>query len=249
MKINYFIIILLVICSTSLMAQSLTNIKAQLVDEKVIISYDLTTPAKDHKFDVELYSSDNNYRAPLTLVKGDVGKEILPGTQKRIEWDAKSELKKYKGNITFEIRATLVAAMITFKNPIDDTQFRRGRTYQIDWSGGKNNPKFDLDLYRNNVKMEAIGKTDGKKNYTWTIPMSRKPGKYQIKLVDNQTNVATTHEFKIGRKIPLVLKVAPILVVGALVGVLATGGGGGETPPVINPEVNNLPDPPGTPGN
>jgi len=226
--------------------QTLKNIVAKVEGEKVVINYDLTTDDPAHKFGVQLFSSDNNYRTPLALVTGDIGEEIDPGTSRQIIWDAKNELKRFSGNITFEIRATLISADIIFKNPTKGTVLRRGRTYQIDWAGGQTNPNFGVELYRNNVKLESIGNSSGKKSYTWQIPTSKKPGEYQIKLVNDQTKVASTAEFKIGRKIPLALKVAPFVVIGALVGVLSSGGG--ESPP-SNPGADNLPAPPDVPGN
>jgi len=221
-------------------SQKLENLITEVQEGKVIIRYDLIDNDPENKYDIQLYSSDNNYRSALALVTGDIGPEITSGKDKIITWDAKGELKRYNGNITFEIRVELNGGKISFNNPLSETTFKRGFPYQIKWHGGKLNPDFEIQLYKNNVMQKSLGKSEGKKSFTWSIPVKNKPGNYQIKLLDETTTVATSYDFKISRKVPLVLKIAPVLLVGAIAGVLATRVSGGEKPT----ENNNLPDAP-----
>lgn len=228
-------------------SQKLENLITEVQKEKVIIRYDLIDDDPENKYDIQLFSSDNNYRSALALVTGDIGPEITAGKDKKITWDAKGELKRYNGNITFEIKVELNGGKISFNNPLSETTFKRGFPYQIKWHGGKANPDFEVQLYRNNVMQKSLGKSEGKKSFTWSIPVKNKPGNYQIKLLDKTTTVATSYNFRISRKLPLLLKVAPVLLVGAIAGVLAIGVNGGEKPPNSNIPDNNLPDAPGAP--
>jgi len=228
--------------------QSVDNIRASVVGEQVIVNYDLITSQQGQKFEVELYSSVNGYKSPLKSVTGDVGNNILPGKKKRIIWSPNEELERFEGDVTFEVRAVVIIPPVVFRNPTDGTAFKRGRIYQIKWDGLNTNNKVDLQLIRNGVKTNTIGSVNGSSDYTWVVPEDSKPGSdYQIKLVlSNNQKTASSPVFKINRKIPLALKVAPVVVIGALVGILSSGGGGGESdsPPPDEP----LPEPP-DPGN
>jgi hypothetical protein len=250
MKITYLLTILFFGFSSIVNAQSITNIKAVFLDDKIIVSYDLIASDALQKFDVDLYSSVNNYSRPLVNVKGDVGKGLTAARGKRIELDVLSELGKYEGDITFEVRAGVLVSSTppstanasNFLNPMEGSKFKRGKVYQIRWAG-INESDVELELYKSGVKQNTMGKSNKEKDFSWVVPEDTKPGTdYQIKLVSGTNkNIITSKTFKIGRKIPLGLKIAPILVVGGLAAALlggSSGGGGGEA------EVLTLPVPP-----
>lgn len=105
----------------------LSQVQIQSVKQKdnnVEITYDLTTYNPDvSSYNVFLYTrsdtvlrgttyfSDsspqawgtNNYKGPLTHVKGDVGKGVKPGKQKKIIWNAEKEFGSLSGDWQFAI--------------------------------------------------------------------------------------------------------------------------------------------------
>src|SRR5882762_1847745 len=87
-----------------LKAQKVENVRAAASGEQIIITYDLTGVKSDQRFKVNLYSSHNNFASPVQQVTGDVGDNIAAGKDKRIAWNAKSELSNFKGNLSFEVR-------------------------------------------------------------------------------------------------------------------------------------------------
>jgi hypothetical protein len=247
MKINYLFTIFLFACASAVNAQSVSNIKAVFLDDKVIITYDLIATDPQQKFDVDLYSSVNNYSRPLINVKGDVGKGLIASRGKRIEFDVLTELGKYDGDITFEVRAGVLVTSITsaFANPMEGSKFKRGKVYQIKWVGISES-QLELELYKSGVKQNTIGKSLNGKDYGWYIPENTKPGAdYQIKLVSGANkNISTSKTFKIGRKIPLGLKIAPILIIGGVAAALLGGGSGEESGGGGTVDAVSLPVPP-----
>lgn len=88
-------------------AQTISNVIAKQTGNNVTISYDL-----DCRFPVSVslfYSEDGgkNYNGPLASVKGDVGKKVDPGTNKKIFWNVLSDVNIVLGdNIVFKVSAT-----------------------------------------------------------------------------------------------------------------------------------------------
>ena len=220
-------------------AQALKNIKAQAEGDLVIITYDLEAPDNNQKFNVELYSSHDNYRNPLRYLQGDYGDNVLPGKNKRIEWNAKSELNSYQGNVTFEVRATMAMPALRFTNPAAGTKFKRGKAYTIAWEGSGVNENSKVQLYNNGAVSQTIGQAGNERRVTWVVPDGMALGKnYSIRLVNGTDEIASSPEFAIGRKIPLGLKIVPVIAVGA-VAYLILGNSTIENEP--------LPEPPGAP--
>ncbi|MGK7389343.1 MAG: Ser-Thr-rich GPI-anchored membrane family protein [Candidatus Cyclobacteriaceae bacterium M2_1C_046] len=245
--IKYFLLLLLSAVFLNANSQTLTNIRAEAKGEVVIINYDLIAPQSDQKFDVKLYASHNNYSSPLKFVSGDVGENVQPGTNKRIQWDAKAELQKFDGNITFEVRATTAMPAVSFTNPTKGTKFKRGKTYPIVWEGGSASKEYELELYRNGVKQQTIGTVEDNQRFTWAIPIKVDNAKnYTIKLVDGNQPVAESQPFTIKRKVPLGLKIIPIVAVGVGAGVYFMLNSITTTPPPVIEE-DPLPEAPSAP--
>src|ERR1700755_762821 len=100
------VLIALFFIAFQLSAQRLENIHAEVINggERVMITYDITGVPVNQKFKISVYSSHNNYSAPLTQVTGDIN-NVGPGVGKRIEWNARNEMNDYNGDITFELHA------------------------------------------------------------------------------------------------------------------------------------------------
>lgn len=208
----------LLLLTTSLAAQRVENIRAEVFGEgeKVVITYDITGAAMGQKFKVTVYGSHNNFAAPLTLVSGDVGRdrEINGGPNKRIEWSAKSELKDFIGDVTFEVRAEVVAATFLIQKPALGSKFKRGKTAEIIWQGGVPGENVRLDLLKDGTVISQIASTQNSLRYSWPVPKSMDKGKgYQIRL-SGESGTVMSGTFGVKSKTPFIVKVLPFLVVG-----------------------------------
>ena len=210
--------LLLLLISTSLAAQRIENIRAEVFGEgeKVVITYDITGATQGQKFKVTVYGSHNNYAAPLTLVSGDVGRdrEVTGGPNKRVEWSAKSELRDYSGDVTFEVRAELVAASFFIQQPTLGTKYRRGKTAEITWQGGTPGENVRLDLLKDGNVISQIASTQNSQRYSWPLQKSMSKGSgYQVRL-SGESGTVTSGNFKVKSKTPFIVKALPFLAVG-----------------------------------
>jgi hypothetical protein len=96
---------LLLFAVTITQAQKMAIEKIELAREKLVVYYSLDDTNPNHNYQVSLYSSKDNFAAPVTKVIGDVGNEVKPGAQKKIEWNMAQELGAYKGSLSIEVRA------------------------------------------------------------------------------------------------------------------------------------------------
>src|SRR5688572_22162040 len=168
------LLIPLLFLAIPLTAQRIENIRAEVFGEgeKVVITYDITGAAQGQKFKITVYGSHNNFTAPLTLVTGDVGRdrEISGGPNKRIEWSAKSELKDFSGDVTFEVRAEVSAAAFFIQQPSLGKKLKRGKTADITWQGGTPGENVRLDLLREGTVIIQIAATQNSQRYSWPVP-------------------------------------------------------------------------------
>jgi hypothetical protein len=184
----------------------------QLYGDEVIVNYKLHDQ-KGRKFFISLFSSKDNFKTPLTHVTGDVGEGILPGENKKIVWDIKTELGQFKGDLTFEIKCQVMEDFQVKK------VIKRGKVYPLRW-----NPENNLG---ENVKIELInnaqktvwedGNLANTGRYSWKLPVKIKKGKgYSLKLTNtkntNQTSVSNFFEIK--PKTPLAVKIFGFVTVG-----------------------------------
>jgi hypothetical protein len=236
-------IALFLFAHTFVYAQRIDNVKAAVAGDKVVITYDINDAADGQKFKVRLYGSHDNFNNPLAQVSGDVGgsSELFPGLGKRIEWNAKSELKEFDGDITFEVRADVIS-MVRFVGPSLGTKVKRGKNVDISWKGIGSSQVVKLELLKGGYTISGIGETSNRSTYSWTIPKSAIKGKdYQIKLTTSNTTI-TSDVFTVKSRTPFIVKVLPFLVAGGVAAVLlAPGDEGGEN---IEPQNNDLPEPP-----
>src|SRR5258705_12516624 len=64
---------------------------AELDGDYVFFNYSLIDSTLGRTYTVNLYTSKDNFTYPLQKVKGDIGIEIQPGVNKKIERNAKQE--------------------------------------------------------------------------------------------------------------------------------------------------------------
>src|ERR1043166_9074135 len=98
--------------SFSAMAQTVTIKKVELAGDKVLVYFDLDDSNASHEFALNMYASRDNFTVPLAKVKGDVGQEIKPGPNKKIEWRIIEEYGGYKGKLALEIRGNVYVPFV-----------------------------------------------------------------------------------------------------------------------------------------
>ena len=104
-KLHFFLVLLVVLQTSFVSAQKVSNITYHQEQNTIIVSYDLETktPCK-----VNLYVSTNGgttWQGPLTKVSGVVGAKIVSGSH-IIIWNVLEEFEELRGDkIQFQVRA------------------------------------------------------------------------------------------------------------------------------------------------
>jgi hypothetical protein len=178
-----------------------------------------------------------------------VGNEVKSGLGKKIEWSVREELGPYKGKLSLEVRGKVYAPFAKLQNFDTSKKYKRGKTYPLQWKIGSPNP-IHIELYKGSERIINDMNHPNNGSYSLDFPSKLKPGSdYRLKLTDskNSDEVIYSGYFKVGPKVPLLLKVVPVVVVGGVAAVLLSGGGG-DTPKDDtggNGEAIELPDFPG----
>jgi hypothetical protein len=238
-------------------SQQITNVQAGIQGENIVVTYNLSSTDANARYDIKLYASHNNFSAPVNLVSGDVGGGITPGNGKRITWQARQELNTFSGNITFEVRGTLIAPsqpdvestdpnQLKFSNPRLGDKFKMGSIMSVRWTGGLPQD-IKLELHKDNIMVQPLASAQNSGSYNWNVPKDKslKAGNYTLKLfnINQPQSAAFSGAFKIKGKVPVVIYILPVVAVGGLVAVLLSGGGGGDDGNGTTTD-GNLPSPP-----
>lgn len=225
-------------------AQLVTIKKVELSGDKILVLYDLEDSNPEREFSLNLFASKDNFAAPLQKVKGDIGSEIKPGANKRVEWRIREEYGGYKGRLALEIRGKVYMPFLRLQNFNTEQSYKRGKQYNVQWKPGNTNPIL-IELFKGDQRIAGDANLPNNGTYTLNIPSQSKTGSdYRLKITDskNSDEVIYTEYFKVKPKVPLLLKVLPILAVGGVAAVLA---GGGEKPSKDTSEAIELPPVPG----
>jgi hypothetical protein len=201
---------------------SITRIEMQAGGD-VIISYDLLDDQAERKYSLYLYSSTDNYIQPLEKVSGEVGVDLAVGGNKQIIWHAKEELgEDFKGGVALELKGTIYIPFIALDGFDDYKIFKRGKEYDITWTGGRGDNILNFELYQGDEKIKVFEERPNVGNTTMVIPKDVKPGMYRYKISDsrNRDEVVFTSEFEVKRQIPLVASIGAGVIIGAGVAVL-----------------------------
>jgi len=222
MKRIVIIIISILACAFA-RAQEFSIKKVEIAGDKVFVFYDLIDTISSRTYTINLYSSRDSYVSPLVRVDGDLGLEVKPGRNRRITWNAKDELgADFEGKVGLEVKGKLYVPFIRFQGFKDHIVRKRGVPFDIVWSGGRANSLINFELLKDdkliNVPQNNVAASVGKA--TIRIPKNIKPGdNYRFRIIDskNKDDVVYTDAFRVKRKIPLVLQVLPVLVVGSVI--------------------------------
>ena len=106
MKILVGILLLFFSCFLSAQRHKITNVKEEVIGDKIRINYDLSGKySSTYKIDL-LYSLDDgktyNIISQESLL-GDIGSTVIPGDNKQIVWDVLSERDELIGDIKLEV--------------------------------------------------------------------------------------------------------------------------------------------------
>lgn len=202
-------------------AQSISNVRASFQDGKVIVTYDLTGGNEKQTYNISLLSSHNNFATPVLSVLGDVGSNIGLGVAKKITWDAALDLGEYKGTLTFRVSADPVPLDYEFTKPSLSTSYRRGKQATILWDGGAKSDNVTIELLNNGSVVQQLSNARNSGVQNWAIPKDMAKGSgYQLRLRSSSGQEITSNNFSIKSKIPLALKVAPVVVAGLVIALL-----------------------------
>jgi hypothetical protein len=241
MNARWLLSALLLVLAESAHAQSIENVKAQMQDKSVLITYDLTGKP-DQKFHISLYGSHNNYASPLRLVTGAVGDGLTAGKSKVIEWRVGEELVTYTGQIVFRLKGEIMAGPLTLQSPAANSVVKLGKMKEIKWSGGKQSATTRIDLLQDGRVIRSIHEGTNTGAFAWKVPKDVAKGKYDLRITAGQ-ETAQTIPLEIKSGLPLWMIIAPIAVVGGVAVFFLLPDK--ETPPASEsdlPNAPNLPD-------
>jgi hypothetical protein len=215
--------------------------KVELTPDNVIIHYDLIDTTRGRQYTMRLYTSRDAYTAPMTKVSGDVGVQVATGANKKIVWSAKEELgEQFVGEIELEIRGRVYIPFLGFESFRDVTLIKRGQPRTITWTGGVRQNVLNFDLY--NSKDQLVWTKPGVANdpheLELLLPTNIKPGKgYYFRVSDskNKDQEVTTSTFEVRRKVAMLAKATPFLIVGTVLALKWNDWFGTDDPDVEGP--------------
>jgi hypothetical protein len=230
-------------------AQKLTLNRIELVHEKIVVYYTLEDANPNHEYQVSLYSSKDNFATPLVRVTGDVGTEIKPGKDKKIEWNAYQELGSYRGDISVEVRARVYVPFVKITSFDPKRSYKRGKTHPLLWTSGNMGGQVDIELFNGQDRVYGERNIPNTGKYDLFIPASTKPGKdYRLKFTNtrNRDEFIFSNPFRVVPKISFALKAGgALLLVGGTAAIISgLGGGGGKDPGTTETPLEGPPEKP-----
>jgi hypothetical protein len=224
------LLILFSFLSVGVYAQSVTISKVELAGDKIIVHYNLENSNPSSNFLLNLYESKDNFSTPLARVSGDVGSEVKPGSNKKIEWNVRQEYGNYKGKLALELRGKVYVPFVKLQTFTTAASYKRGKTHDLLWSPGNTDP-INIELYKGNQRIQGSMSQPNNGAYSISIPSNAKTGgDYRLKIssAKNNDEVIYSSNFKVTPKVPLLVKVLPVVLVGGAVVALGGGSKGGD---------------------
>ena len=217
-------------------AQEIDTVLTKFESGKVVVNYTFAKGTPDENYELYLYGSHDNFTRPMQQTIGDIGKNIRPGGQKIIYWDANRELGNFKGDLILKVQGGKYTPFVSYENTPPDLKIKRGSYYTFEWKHDKTPEKILLNILRNNVPVQESVLMDNTGKFMWSVPTNQKAGGgYQVEIIDTNNHLRreTSENFVVRRKIPLGLKLLPLVIVGgtALVLTSDTDAGGIPDPP------------------
>ena len=208
--------------SQIVMAQDFSIKRVEMSGDKLNLYYDLLDSVSERTYTIKVFSSKDNFVSPLEKVSGDLGLEVKAGSNRKITWDAKQELGgDFSGKVSLEIRGRIYIPFVRLNG--SHQKIKRDMPYEITWTGGTEQNILNFDLYRDEQKITSFPNIANVGHHAFTLPTSVKPGKgYSFRITDskNQDQIVNTKQFIVKRKVPLLLKVVPLVAIGVVIAAL-----------------------------
>ena len=187
-------------------AQSVSTVQAAVVDGKIEIVYQMTNLKPGQRFQVRLYSSNDNYAKPIEKnLTGDIGDNVRAvSVNKIIMADPIGTLGEITGDLSFKVKALLSYNPVTLLAPTSTFKQKRKRNVKIVWSGGLKNDQVSIDLYRNDILLTQniyIAPNNVENKATFKFPKVKLGDGYSMKL--NMTSLEAPvdiPQFKVKRR-------------------------------------------------
>ena len=225
-------------------AQEFSIKKIELTPESVILYYDLIDTVKSRTYSVSVFNSKDNFLNPINKVKGDVGLEVRPGENRKIMWNAKEELGlTFKGEVELEVRGKVYVPFVKFNDFQKGRIIKRGKATPLTWAGGTRQNILNFNLFKGDQLITTIPNVANSGHFDLVLPTNVKPGEgYYFIVADskNKDQKMITPEFNVKRKIPLLMKAIPLLLLGGSIPLLIPEPGPDEIDnPIGPPEIKN----------
>ena len=234
---------LVCVFGTCAFAQTVTINKVELAGDKVIVYYKLENSNPSTNFLLNLYGSNDNFTTPLTKVTGDIGVEVKPGLNKKVEWNLRQEYGNYKGKLALEIRGKVYTPFVKLQNFTVASAYKRGKTHEVIWAPGNTDP-INIELFKGNERVAGSMSQPNSGAFGLAIPGNAKTGAdYRLKIssAKNTDEVIYSSYFKVKPKTPFLIKaLVPLAIAG---GAIAFLGGGSKKESTSSTTNQDLPLP------
>lgn len=233
------IVVLALVTSVGSWAQRIENASVQQVDHDFLIVFDLIPKNSiQERYEVILTADDGVIVQTLQLTDGTL-QDVRPGNGLQFRISGRDSFKDFRGEVSFGIEAKMIYSPIRFITPDNNARFDKGKEVHVTWEGGIDGDEYAVELYQDYSKLSILATDIQDSTFSWNIPKDTKPGrKYKLRVVSNNhlNQSAITPEFTIKQKIPIVIKLVPLLAIGGWVYMINkndNGGNGFPNPPVL----------------
>lgn len=237
----YLIIAFIGLWPLSILGQSININAVEVKSGAIVVHYVLEDTNPQDEFQVSLFSSKDDFAAPLTKVSGDIGSDVLAGPDKKITWSIGDELGNFSGELSFEIRARIYIPFVKLTNFDTQRKYKRGKNYPLTWTSGNMGGQVDIELYHGKDRISGDRNIPNTGKYDWAILPSVKSGDgYTLRFTNtkNREDFVVTKPFSIVARTPFIIKFGGGLLLA----------GAGATAVLLSSSPNGPKDLPENPG-
>lgn len=213
---NRILLIVSIIWASVVNAQQvqISYITQNAEDKSILVEYSLSSNVKGTIYQVEVYSSIDNYILPLKGVYGDIGFNVEEG-QRQFKWNYYEDIEEFKGEISFKIKAVeQYVPVLWLATSIPNVQ-KRKKSYELEWKGGFKKDLLSIQLMKGDSVCYSLDSITNNGLYKLKIPKEIKKGlgySYTIYPMSQKEKKTPTKEFTIKSKTPVLVSVGvPVL--------------------------------------
>ncbi len=202
-------------------AQRISILETRVEGDTLVLSYNLEDAPRSQAYFIQIYALRGNDTLLLREVTGAVGDSIRSGTHE-IVWLARKEWQRFRGKVTFYIKAT---PYFQITKPLNDTIIKRGVTFSVQWYGSNSQDKdLVIELYRYGAMLDTLAQVSNVTGFTWLVPDKIDPGPgYRFRVSDPSDPGIDKYSaaFTIHHKTPPITYIGPAAAVaGGLIWLL-----------------------------